>query len=439
MKLTKIFSNLGLVLMLSLAVAGCGNSQSSSANDKSVTFWSATNPPQQAFWTEMAKAYMAQNPGVTVTVKPIAETPSSEASIQAALAGGTAPTASENIFTGFGSELAQSQAVVPLEQMPGWNDVLKARHMEQTIQAWKFSDGHTYILPMYSNAMLVSWRIDILKQLGYSQPPQTYSQVLELGKKLKAKFPDKYVWARPELAKDTWYERWFDFFTLYDAASNGHSFIDGTQLNADNSAAIGTLSFMQQLAQQKDLLTQTITDPFENGNSVMSIIGPWTFATWQQKYPNLKLDSTYVLSSPPVPDNMAGTSNIKTFADAKGIVIYKQGTQAQQQEIWKFVKWVLSDPQHDLKWLETTALPPARDDLSTNPIFKTYLDQHPELVQYTANIANGIPPIKNQKYADIQQNLGANVVIPVIMGQSSPEDAWNKWKTSEQSALSSGS
>ncbi|GCE22267.1 extracellular solute-binding protein [Dictyobacter kobayashii] len=437
MKLTKIFSGLAIFIVVSLSLAGCGGSQSSGSDSSSnnLTFWSGSNPPEMAFWTEMAKEYTAKNPSVKIAVKPIPESPTSEAGIQAALAGNTAPTSSEGIFTGFGSQLSQSQALVPLDQMPGWDNVLKARHMENTIQGWKFSDGHSYILPMYSNAIMVAWRMDILKQLGYSQPPHTYSEVLALGQKLKAKFPDKYVWARPELAKDTWYERWFDFFTLYDAATNGNSFISGGKVTADDQAAVSTLSLLQQMSQKKYLLAQTITDPFENGNSVMSIIGPWAFTTWQQKYPNLQLNKSYVLTSPIVPDNMASTQNVKTFADSKGIVIYKQASEAQQQAIWKFVSWVLSDPQHDLTWLKTTALPPARDDLSTNSAFTSYLKQHPELVAFTDNIANGVPPIKNGKYADIQQKLGADAVIPAVKGQASPQNAWNAFKSDVQSSL----
>ncbi|GLV55193.1 sugar ABC transporter substrate-binding protein [Dictyobacter sp. S3.2.2.5] len=438
MKLTKLFSGLAIFIVVALSLAGCGGDQSgssSSGGSTNITFWSGSNPPEVAFWTQMAKAYTAKNPSVKVSVKTIPESPTSEAGIQAALAGNTAPTASEGIFTGFGSQLSQSQALVPLDQMPGWDNVLKTRHMDNTMQGWKFSDGHSYILPVYSNAIMVAWRMDILKQLGYSQPPRTYSQVLELGQKLKAKFPDKYVWARPELAKDTWYERWFDFFTLYDAATSGNSFISGSKLTADDSAAVSTLSWLQQMSQKKYLLAQTITDPFENGNSVMSIIGPWAFTTWQQKYPNLQLNKSYVLTSPVVPDNMASTQNVKTFADSKGIVIYKQASEAQQQAAWKFITWVYSDPQNDLTWLKTTALPPARDDLSTNPTFTSYLKQHPELVAFTDNIGNGVPPIKNGKYADIQQKLGADAVIPVIKGQASPQNGWNAFKSDIQSSL----
>jgi ABC-type glycerol-3-phosphate transport system substrate-binding protein len=143
-------------------------------------FWAAPNPPQEAFWSEMADQYMADHPNVTINVSAMPESPSSEAGIQAAIAGGTAPAASENIFIGFGGELFRSDAIVPLNEMEGWQDILEARNMQQTVEAWQFQDGNYYILPIYSNAMLFGWRTDILSQLGIQDPPQTYSGVLDM-------------------------------------------------------------------------------------------------------------------------------------------------------------------------------------------------------------------------------------------------------------------
>lgn len=419
----------------SVFLAACGGSQGSTGTTQ-ITFWAAPNPPQQAFWTNMARAYMSQHADVQITVRAMPESPTSEAGIQAALAGGTAPTASENIFTGFAGQLVSDQAIVPLDQMPGWSDLIAARHMDQTIAGWKFADGHTYVLPLYTNAMLFGWRMDILKQIGYDRPPQTYSQIIAMGEKLQQKFPDKFVWARDALVKNTWYERWFDFFTLYDAASHGRSLINGNKISADNQSAVDTLTFFRDLAQKKLLLTQTATDPFETGTAVMNIIGPWQFSTWAQKYPQLKLNDTYVLTPPPVPDNYPAGQPVKTFADAKGIVIYKQASSAQQTAMWQFIKWVLSDPQHDLSWLQTTSLPAARDDLGTNLTFKPYFDQHPELAAYAQNIPNAVPPLNAPRYTDIQVALGDDAVVPVVEGQTAPDQAWNNWKNAIQSMLS---
>ncbi len=426
----------GMLILLSGMLTGCGFGGANNSSGSSITFWAAPNPPQVAFWTAMAKAYMASHHGIQIDVTGMPESPTSEAGIQAALAGEAGPTASENIFAGFAASLVQDQAIVPLDTLPGWSELVNARHMQQVAAKWAFDDKHTYVLPIYTNAMLVGWRIDILRQLGYSTPPQTYSQVVAMGQKLKQKFPNKFVWADNDLVLDEWSQRWDDFFLLYDAASNGHSFVTGNQLTASSTPAVATLDFLKSLREENQLLTQNVTDPFETGVGVMEVIGPWTFPTWAQKYPNLQLNKNYVLTPPPVPDGYDMSQPVKTFADSKGVVIYKQASLAQQKTAWDFIKWVFSDPHHDLQWLQKTSLPPARDDLSSNASFTSFFQQNPELEAYAKEIPYAIPAIKNPKYTDLQTTLGDDAVIPVVRGQKAPAQAWNDWRSSAQSILS---
>src|SRR5579859_3649346 len=96
-KLTTLLRYTMFILVASISLAACGGAGATpggtTATTQSITFWAAPNPPQQAFWTAMAKAYMAQHTGTQITVRAMPESPSSEAGIQAAIAGGTAPTA----------------------------------------------------------------------------------------------------------------------------------------------------------------------------------------------------------------------------------------------------------------------------------------------------------------------------------------------------------
>lgn len=398
------------------------------------SFWAAPNPSQGAFWREMSEMYMQENANVSIEVSAIPESPSSEAGIQAALAGGTAPAASENIFTGFAGELLRSQAIVPLNELEGWNEAIEARSMGQTIESWTFEDGNYYIYPLYSNAILFAWRTDILGEIGVQEPPRDYAGVLDMGQQLKEQSPDRFVWARPALAQDTWYERWFDFFTLYDAASGGQPLIEGNEITADDQAAVGVLTFLSDLAENDLLLTQEVQEPFPTGTSVMSELGPWVFTAWQEQFPEMAYNETFTLTMPPAPDGVA-QEDIKTFADAKGVVIYAQASPEQQQAAFDFIRWVFSDPQHDLQWLEATSLPPARDDLAENEVFQSFFEQNPQLVPYAENIPNAVPPLRHPEFTEIQRLLGAQALNPVVTGQKEPEQAWEDWKNAIQSLL----
>jgi len=415
-----------LLAGLILAVGGAGLAQGT----VDITFWAAPNPPQEVFWRQMAEAYMAVHPGVRITVSAMPEVPTSEAGILAAIAGGVAPTASENIFIGFGEELARARAIIPLDTLPGWEDLVRARTMDLTIGGWPFPDGHYYVLPAYSNAILFGWRIDILRELGYDHPPRTYSEVLEVGAKLRARYPEKFAWVRGELMEaPTWWERWFDFFTLYYAASGGQQLITGKAITADDRAAVEVLRFLQQMVEKELLLTEPLLFSFEEGHSIMTVLGPWTFPIWAEMFPELKYGEHFVLSPPPVPDWWPADEPAKTFADAKGIVLYAQATPEQRQAMWDFIRWVYSKPENDLRWLEITRMAPARDDVATNPLFAAFFEKHPALVSYAASIPYAVPPFAHPQFVEIKRVLGAEAIFPVIIGELGPEEAWEVWKS----------
>jgi len=401
-----------------------------------ITFWSAPNPSQEVFWRQMAEAYMTTHPGVKINVSPMPETPTSEAGILAAIAGGVAPTASENVFVGFGSELVKSKAIVPWNAFPEWEELVKARNISSTIKAWEFPDGNYYIIPMYVNAMLVAWRIDILRELGYEKPPRTYSEVLALGERLKAKYPDKFLWLRSELEVPTWWQRWFDFFVFYYAASKGQPLITGNTITADDKAAIEVLQFFKTLRDKKLLITEPLATGFEVGKTVMTVLGPWSFPWWRENYPELVYGETFVLTPPPVPDWYPAEEPIYTFADAKGVVMYAQATAEQQKAMWDFIRWVLSDPEHDLAWVKITGMLPARDDVGTNPLFTAYIEEkEPALLPYAENIAFAVPPIAHPQFVEIQELMGLECIYPVLIGELTPAEGWEAWKAAIEDLL----
>lgn len=329
----------------------------------------------------------------------------------------------------------ESDAVVPLDTLPGWEELLKSRKMEQTIQAWQFPDGHYYILPIYSNAMLFGWRTDTLEALGYEEPPRTYSEVIEAGKKLREHDRGMFLLARPALAQNTWWERWFDFLLLYNAASDGQPFISGSEITADDGAVLQVFRFYKELNDDQLLLTRTATDPFATGLSIWQELGPWTFSDWAERFPELQYGVNYTLTPAPVPDGFPADQPVKTFADAKGLVIYAQSSPEEQRALFEFIKWVYADPANDLEWLEVTGLPPARDDLSTNPVFQAFFEANPVLLPYAEALPHAVPPFTNSRFADIQTTLSDEGLLPVLAGRKTPEEAWRDAKAAIQEIL----
>jgi len=430
------------VFALTALLGGCGGQSTPSeggsgqGEEVSIVFWSAPNPTQEKFWTTMAEKYMAEHPEVKIEVAPIPESPSSEAGILTALTSGTKLTASENVFVGFGAQLVDSDQVVPLDTMPGYDELVKSRKMEELVEGWKFGDGHQYIFPLYVNAMLFSWRMDLLKELGYNEPPRTYSEMIEAGEKLQAKYPDKYLWARRELIDPSkWWERWFDFFALYYAASDGAPFLTNKEVTADRDSAVGVAAFIKEMNDKGLLLTAEATDPFETGLTLWGVQGPWVLPTWAERFPELKVGDQIVLTPPPVPDNFPAGKTPKTFADAKGVVIYKNASPEEQQAAWEFIKWVLSNPENDATWMEMTGLPPARGDLTSNAAFTSYFEANPALKAFADAVPTAVPPVMSEKFTDLQTQMTEEMMIPLINGTKTPEQAFEAVKAGWEAML----
>jgi multiple sugar transport system substrate-binding protein len=416
-----------LVVLVCLAM-------SSAVLAESATFWTAPNPSQEVFWHLMAEQFMIDNPGYNIKVMPMAEAPSSEATILTAIAGSTAPAASENIFIGFGAELVASQALVPLDTLDGWQELLASRNMEEAILSWAFPDGHYYILPIYSNPILYGWRTDILQDLGVDEIPRTYEEIIKVGNIAKDK--GLFLMVRPALVKPNWWERWFDFFTLYNAINGDQPFIVGSEVVADDAAVLEVFHFYDQLAKQGLILTQDIPDAFPVGDSIWTELGPWTFPGWKEQYPEMVYGETFELTMPPVPEKFLEQATNKTFGDAKGLVLYAQSSQEELDAVWDFIRWVYSKPENDLVWFERTSLPPVRDDLASNTIFSGYLSNSPALVPYAEHMPLAIPPFTNGEFADIQTALGEEGLIPVVRGQKTPVQAWEDAKAAIEKILS---
>ncbi|MEK3888264.1 ABC transporter substrate-binding protein [Bacillus sp. FSL K6-3431] len=426
----KVLSFILAVGLVVSALAACSSKEKKGETKDGKTtieFWAAPNPAQEAYWKEIAKNFEAENPDIKVNVSPMKESPTSEAGIQSALAAKQAPTISENINRGFAAQLAESKALIPLNELNGWDEIISSRNMTETIKSWKFSDGNQYVLPIYSNSMLFGWRLDILKELGYDEAPKTYNEVLDVTRKLKEKYPDKYLWAKTDLADPTAWKRWFDFFMLYNAASDGNAFIEGDTFIGDEDAGVKVLTFVDEIRKEKGILAKQVSDPFETGVGIFTDLGPWTFSYWEEKFPELKYGENFTLSLPPVPDGV-DPEKAKTFADTKGLVVYANATKEQQKAAMTFIHWVYANPENDMKWLEKTNLPPARDDLADNEEFIQYFKDNPVLKPYAEAVPLGVPPMDNSKFNELQTYIGQDAFNKIVNGEISPEKGWGDMK-----------
>jgi len=381
-----------------------------------ITFWTAPNPAQETYWKDVVDDFNATHPDIQIEWAVIPAGASSEEVLLTAIATGTAPDISTNIFSGFAAQLISSGAAVPLDEFPGFWDVVEGRQMRNILEkGWGYK-GHQYIMPIYNNAMQYWWGKDMLEAAGMSEAPRTYSDVLALCDAI-GEPGETYAIQYPSYKN--WWDRWFGYLTLYYAASGGAPYLDleTNEVLFDNEYGQAVLNFMDETFRTGCAPTEDLSDPRPLGLVAGGVVGPWSINSTAEKYP----DYEYVVGPPPVPNNFPEGEPVYTFADTKGMIMFAQSEV--QPEAWEFIKWYFEDVQHDVDWLVATNMPPVREDLTTNPVFDTYWVDHPVVKSYAAGVPYSVPPALIPTTIEVQRIMGSEMIEPIWFGTKSPDEA----------------
>ena len=420
MKIKQCAALLMAATMAAVSLVGCGGSDAASGSGATaasgdtivVDFWTAPQQVQYNLWESRAQAFNAtgtQVNGKTVTVKvqQMPETPSSEAGIQNAIATGTAPAVSENVNRGFAATLAASDVVYDLSSEDWFNDVVEARAMGETMDAWAV-DGKQYVLPLYVNPMVWQWNMKGLQALGYDKAPETVAEFTEVmkafaaNKDALAEVGVTHSFYRPSLTRpDQYWDRWFDFMMIYNGVSGGKSIVEGNKLTMDRDAAIQAMEVIGTFGntiQQGELSSIWLE---EQPSVLVSINAPWEISLYREN--NVVYGEDYVYG--PALVNNAGDKPYN-YADSKGLAFYKADNISEEEHLGavEFVKWVYNaenSAQSDLEWLEATTMLPVRGDLNTSETFTAIMEEYPELADLAQWVPYSIPGLATDKDADI--------------------------------------
>ena len=415
--------------------ASSGDSEPSSQTQQSggeisFKFWTAPEQYNLDFWTKYAEKFNAagvQLDGKTikVEVQMMPAQPSSEAGIQNGIATGTIPAVSENINRNFAGTLADSQAVYDIANEDWFKAIVAERKLESIMEGWAIGDAQ-YVVPLYVNPPTIMYNSKALKELGVTKVPETTAEFTDLLNKYKEKAADlkgdgvTHFFLRPELVKPAdWWERWFDFTTLYYAFSGGKAIVDGDKLVATKDDVKKVFDFYGQMG--SSLLTGDVQDAW-NQDTVQMVCGislPWNVAPMTAAGKEYGMDKDYIVGPNPV--EKAGDTSY-CFADSKGLVFYKNAAVSDEQHnaAVEFVKWVMTDggkDTFDTDWLESTAMLPVRGDIDTNANVQAYFEKNPAMKDIASYVANAIPCMENPKMSDIYTKMAEQGLTPYITEQ----------------------
>jgi multiple sugar transport system substrate-binding protein len=356
-------------------------------------------------------------------MQPIPASVSSEEVLLAAIAGQTTPDVCSNIWPGAMSEFTQAGGLVRLDQFADFDSIMRERVPEDLLETFRSRDGHFYQVPWKTNPIMMAYNIEMLRQAGIDHPPRTYSEYLDDARRTTRDINgDGQIdqWMGYRDIRPIWWQRLFDYYPFYIAASGGRTLMQDYQVAFGNGYSDEVFQFFKSCFMNGYYPITTFQgDAFLGGKLATQFTGPWIISYIES---NKIGEFSYDFAPVPVPDSLLG--EVYTYGDFKNIAIFS--TTRHAKESWEFVKYLISS-QSDLRLLEICSQIPIRRDLLVSPIYKEYFKSNSKMLRFAeqAPITRGVdaaPDLKEILDA-ISQEFEACAVYGAKSASAATHDA----------------
>ncbi len=333
----------------------------------------------------LAEQYMAANPGVTVNVE---EEPEGGA-FDALIAAGNQP---DLIIVSFGSligRLAASGAVLPLEDLAGFQEMfdrLDATTVEQLY-------GHQYYVPIGADVTMMIYNKQLFEEAGLDPeaPPATWDEFLAAAETISA-LPARpngnqvhgTVFWNEALSWGGWY--WNLLQPMYLNANQNQCLLLnrlGTDIVFDQPDC-GLSAFFDFNQKAQEFAPPTMEQSFFSRS-----IGMWPQYGYSWE-PNLQsaADSPMVIGEDvgiaPVPVPNAGDTSYTTYG-GRGLMILRTNPE-RELATWNFIQFLMAD-ENNLVFLQELGYLPIVTSLKDDPYF-----QEPARLPFIQSLENAVLP-----------------------------------------------
>ena len=415
---SKIFI-LSIQVIVLLLLLACGDGNDSS---EEILYWSSNNTHEIEFADYLVTQWNEANPNVTpIRFQPVPEGRSSEEIILAAVVGKTTPDIYSNIWQGDVEAYAQAGVLIPFDTLDGFIEFIYERCDSSVIEEIRSQDGHIYQIPWKINPIMLIYNKNIIKEIGLENPPRTYKEYFNACELYtKDNNGDGYVdqWFGYSEVLVTWWQRFFDFYPLYLAASGGAPLIKDNKAVFNNKYALQVLTFLRTLYENDYFAQERLSakmDVFLSEVIATRFVGPWEIIHAEKFKPE---GFEYDYTTMPVPDDFSGPAY--TYGDPKNIVIFN--TCQDPQLAWEFIRTMITK-ESDLKLLELTTQVPRRKNIDKESPFIEYFESNPKMRAFAkqSNYVRGTDssPVLKEIFDIISQEYEACVIFDV----KSPEEA----------------
>ena len=238
-----------------------------SGNDGDMLFWSSNNSQEIDFTVEFIERWNQAYPEKHISFQPIPEGESSEEIILASVVGKTTPDIYANMRQANVEMYAKAGVLIALDTLEGFMELMNERCRPEVIDEIRSSDGHIYQVPWKANPIIMLYNKGIFDTLGLEGLPLTYSKYITAAKQIQMDANnDGYIdrWIGYTSVKVIWYQRLFNFYPLYLAASDGAPLIKNNRAAFNNEYAIGVFDFLKELYNNPQVLSAQVSNTLKS-------------------------------------------------------------------------------------------------------------------------------------------------------------------------------
>lgn len=411
------------LIILALYFSGCSKNSSEKKTDTddsvTLTYWPAPNPQEVQLADSIVTEWNRLHPGIQVKMQSIPVSQSTEEVLLAAIAGRTTPDICSNIWPGALSEFTRLGGLIPLDQFSDFDSTLNERTPQEVIESLRDPNGHFYQMPWKTSPVMMLYNKRLFKNAGVTKVPHTFSEFYEAAKRVTRDTNNDGqidIWMGERDIRPIWWQRWFDYYCFYIAASHGKTFFVNGEPNIDRKASEEVFAFFQR-CYSDNYFPHTYFqggDPFLLEKKATNFAGPWNLPTIRSLAPNLQLGVAPI----PVPDDHSGP--VYTYGDYKNIAIFS--TTEHPREAWEFVKFMVQ-AKYDLMLLQIANQIPLRKGLKKHPMFAEYFRNNPFMQDFAdqAVYTRSVDPAPDLK--EIFDALSQEYEACAVYGKKTPSEA----------------
>ena len=411
-----------LFRILILLFLGCllNSCRTHLTKSRELLFWCSNNDREIKLSISITDKWNQAHPGDLIHLQPVPEGQSSEEVILAAVVGKTTPDIYANMRQESVEMYYKAGVLIQLDTLKGFRQFLNTRCDSVMLSEITSSDGHIYQIPWKVNPIMTIYNKSLFEANNIQSVPKTYSTYMQAAEIFKRNNKGNNLQKRFGYTetKVLWYQRLFNFYPLYLAASNGAPLISNNRAAFNNKYAIGVFRFLQNLYNNDYFSKESAgasSDPFVAENIATKWTGPWEIP-YLYSIPDRHFVFDYYEQI--VPDDHIGP--IYTYADPKNIVIFN--TCTDPQKAWDFLQTLISK-EGDLQLLEVSGQLPRRKELETDSYYKSYFERNPMMKRF----AKQLPYVKGidncEQIVEVLDIISQEYEACVVYGRKTPEKA----------------